>query len=122
LVLVAAIGLSLASSAMAWHGGEYWFFQGYLPTAGGDRTAGPHENQCCSSPQWIRMSWTAPSHDMTFIAVRRSDYGWTGLPAYTFNGYDQTAGYYVEYYTAGGCQNPPFLSLVWTNCRVGNNV
>ena len=118
--LVAAAALVVAPVGGAGHGTGYWFFQGYLPTGSGDRTAGPHANFCCNVWNEVRMSWTTGSHDMTFILVRRSDYGWSGFRAYAADGYDQYIYYQVADYTAGGCQNPAGLSTVWVNCHIGN--
>jgi hypothetical protein len=118
--LLAAVFFGFADRASATHGSGYWFYTNYVPNASGDRTAGPHQNVCCNEIQEIRMSWTNPSHDMRFIRIRASTYGWEGTPAHTWVGYDQYLYHYSWYYVAGGCQNPAPLSTVWVNCRLGN--
>jgi hypothetical protein len=96
----------------------YWFYQGNIPTGGGDRAV-RKQNDCCNNDQWIRMSWQTGTHDMNFLNI---DYAgnWSSVRAYASNGYDQYLLYNATAWRQGGCQNPVGMSTVWTNCHEGN--
>ncbi|HEX6700881.1 MAG TPA: hypothetical protein VF101_09140 [Gaiellaceae bacterium] len=96
----------------------YWFYQGNLPTSGGARAVRKY-NDCCNTTQWIRMSWTNPSHNMGFLTIDYSG-NWNTLTAFTSDGYDQYSSYSASFYAQGGCQNPGSLGTVWVNCHEGN--
>jgi hypothetical protein len=95
-------------------GDPYWFFQGYLPKADGARQVF-HVNVCCTTINYIRMSWEVGSHPQKFVTIRRSDYGWDGLTSSCYNCWAQ---YGTDLYVQGGCQNPFPYTYTWTNCRV----
>lgn len=114
-VYVAIVSAILAAVIVpAASGDPYWFWQGYLPNASGDRQVF-HDNICCQSQNSIRMSWEVGSHGQKFVAVRRSDYGWTGWWSYI---YDDWHTYPVSTYVKGGCQNPSPYVATWTNCHL----
>jgi hypothetical protein len=115
----------------------YWnVWQANLPAPDGTRTEfSPSYDQ---DLWYVRMSWTANTHDMNFVTVTK-DGTWHGLDAFAqaqwgtsgFGGGGSTPyDRYVLYepvpgnYTPpgspttvkAGCQNPTGKSTVWTNC------
>lgn len=117
LGVLASAALALAASGSAQASGYWNVWQGNLPDASGDRSK--HSSYFgAGQTWWVRMSWTADSHDMNFSYILSSGswrnvnsaHGvvWTGP-------WDRLYGW--DGYAKGGCQNPAGKPTVWVNCR-----
>ncbi len=120
LVLSGLLAGVVAGAAMASHGSDYWFWQGYLPQGDGTRAV-HHAKYCCSNYNRTRVSWQSGSlHDMLFLYIRYSG-GWAHDPAYYEYGYDWNSPLWnvTSEFSRGGCQMPGAVNrYTYTNCHV----
>jgi hypothetical protein len=112
LALAVAGALLLANSALA----GWWFYQGNLPTSGGTVLLGSNP----PAAVYQEVSWTGCTHSMYLVQVEYNG-SWDLITETTSGGCDHTIMVqYPDLHNNYGCENPPGLSTVYTNCRAAH--